>query len=133
MSKGFSNAPTILIVEDVEETRDCIENLLEGDGYRVEAARDEETAVASARRTAPDLILVSLSGVSDSTVIDTARRIRARAGLGDEVTVVIFCVETLNEGAEIAVGDNVHVTRPDNFDQLRKFIKRLLHNISVVA
>lgn len=133
MSNRISNAPTVLIVEDVEETRDCIEKLLARDGYHVEAARNEEMAVESARRNSPALILVSLSGITDRSVVDTARRIRARAGLDDDVVIVIFCVETLDEGAEVAVSDNVHVTRPDNFDQLRKFINRLLHNISVVS
>lgn len=133
MSIKISNAPTVLIVEDVEETRDCIEKLLERDGYHVETARNEETAVVSARRNPPALILVSLSGVTVGSVVGTARRIRARAGLDDDVMVVIFCVETLDEGAERSVSDNVHLTRPDNFDQLRKFINRLLHNISVVS
>ena len=132
MSDVASTAPTILVIEDVQETRDCIEKLLERDGYLVEAARDEEAAVTSARRRPPDLILASLSGAADNDAIDMARRIRTRAGLGDHVVVVVFCVETLSEGAEIAVGNNVYVTRPDNFNQLRKFINRLLHNIYVV-
>jgi CheY-like chemotaxis protein len=40
----------ILVVEDVEETRDGIEKLLEADGYRVDPAREEEDAIARATR-----------------------------------------------------------------------------------
>lgn len=35
--------PTILVVEDVHETRDGIEKLLKVDGYRVMVARDDLT------------------------------------------------------------------------------------------
>ena len=52
----------ILIVEDAQETRDAIEKLLKRDGYRVDAARDEQDAVERIQRNHPDLILVSLPG-----------------------------------------------------------------------
>ena len=121
---------TILVVEDVEETRDGIEKLLNADGYRVEAARDERYAVESARRKRPDLILVSLGG-TPRDVIATARRIRGRAGLGNDVPVVVFCVGEVSQGDEVAIGQNVYVTRPDNFDQLRNLLARLLHEDSM--
>jgi hypothetical protein len=41
--------------------------------------------------------------------------------------VVIFCMEEIGEGNEVAIGQNVYVTRPDNFNQLRSLIARLLH------
>jgi two-component system response regulator MprA len=118
---------TILVVEDIEEARDGIEKLLKVDGYYVKAARDEQDAVESALRNQPDLILVSLAG-SSRDVIKTARYIRERAELGKNVPVVIYCMmEEVGEGAEVAIGQNVFVTRPDNFDQLRSLIARLLH------
>jgi DNA-binding response OmpR family regulator len=124
-TQGSHRDAVILVTDDVEETRDGIERLLKADGYRVDPARSEEDAVDRATRQPPDLILVSLSGPSD-TAITSARRIRRRAGLSDEVLVVIFCVQTVEEGAEVALGRNVYVTRPDNFDQLRGLLGRLL-------
>jgi CheY-like chemotaxis protein len=115
----------ILVVEDVAETRDGIEKLLEADGYRVFVARDERDAVESARRKQPNLILVSLAGFP-SEVIAAARRIREHSDLGNLVPVVIFCVESINEGDDLAIGENVHVSRPDNFNQLRRLLTRLL-------
>jgi CheY-like chemotaxis protein len=123
---------TILVVEDVAETRDGIENLLKADGYRVAVARDEQDAIESARRKRPDLILVSLAGLP-SEVIGTARRIRERAEVGDQVPVVIFCVDSIDEGDEVAIGQNVHVSRPDNFNQLRRLLTRLLPGIPLAA
>ena len=116
---------TILVVEDIEETRDGIELLLITDGYRVEAVRNERDAVESARRKRPDLILVSLGGTS-SEVIATARRIRTRAELGNDVPVVVFYSIEVGNGAEVDIGQNVYATRPDNFNQLRKLLTRLL-------
>ena len=122
----------ILVVEDVAETRDGIEKLLNADGYRVAVARDERDAIESAKRKRPDLILVSLAGLS-SEVIVTARRIRELAEVGDQVPVVIFCVESIDQGDDRAIGENVHISRPDNFNQLRRLLTRLLHEVPLAA
>lgn len=49
MSRGRNAGAAILVVEDVEETRDCIQRLLETSGYRVMVARDEIEAALKAR------------------------------------------------------------------------------------
>ena len=121
-------SPIILVVEDVHETRDGIEKLLKADGYRVSLARDERDAIESAHRTRPDLILVSLAGLPLDVVL-SARSIRRRAEVGEDVPVVVFCIEGLAEGEEAEIEENVYVTRPDNFNQLRRFIARLLNKI----
>jgi two-component system, OmpR family, response regulator MprA len=122
----------VLVVEDVAETRDGIEKLLKADGYRVAVARDERDAVESARRKHPDLILVSLAGLPREVVV-IARRIRERADVGENVPVVVFCVEEIGEGEDVAIGQNVHVSRPDNFNQLRRLLTRLLQQIPIAA
>ena len=122
----------VLVVEDVHETRDGIEKLLKVDGYRVAVARDERDAIESAQRIPPDLILVSLAG-SPRQVVVTARRIRELAKIKENVPVVVFCNEEIGEGEEIAIGHNVHVTRPDNFNQLRSLLTRLLQKIPIAA
>jgi len=125
MSRQKDRTATILVADDVEETRDGIELLLEADGYRVDPARNESEAIESACRHRPDLILLSLGG-SHADAMASAHRIRRLGELSDNVPVVIFCIPTVDEGAEVALGRNVFVTRPDNFDQLRRFLGRLL-------
>lgn len=120
----------ILVVEDVHETRDGIEKLLTADGYQVAVARDEADAIESALRTRPDLILVSLAGLP-LEVIASVRRIREDAGITDDVPVVVFCIGELGEGDEIAIDKNVHLTRPDNFNQLRGLLTRLLNEFPI--
>jgi CheY-like chemotaxis protein len=122
----------ILVVEDVRETREGIEKLLLVDGYRIALARDEQDGIESAQRQRPDLILVSLAGLPRE-VIGSARRIRQNAGIGEDVPVVVFCIDEIAQGDEVAIGENVHVTRPDNFDQLRSLLARLLQRIPRAA
>jgi|SRR6185369_4793713 DNA-binding response OmpR family regulator len=119
--------PMILVVEDVQETRDGIEELLKVDGYRVALARNERDGIESAQRQRPDLILVSLGGLP-LEVLDSGRRIRESAAAGDDVPVVIFCFDEILEGAEVAIGKNVHIAQPDNFNELRGLLSRLLRN-----
>jgi two-component system response regulator MprA len=126
MTRADDIPATILVVEDVHETRDGIETLLMADGYTVAPARDERDAIERAQRTRPDLILISLAG-SPHEVVLSARSIRERAKVGERVPLVVFGVEGIDEGGEVEIGENVYLTRPDNFNQLRSLIARLLN------
>ncbi len=127
-----NDGQTILVVDDVEETLYGIKEMLTKDGYRVEAARDERDAADKARLSSPDLMLISLEGeVGDIVVI--AKRIRSLAGFGDDLPIVIFCVGELKEGKEVSVEPNIHLAHPDNFNQLRDLIARLLLHLPSVV
>jgi DNA-binding response OmpR family regulator len=115
----------ILVVADDEELRDGIEALLEADGYRISPVRNEQAALDSAVRERPDLILVSLAQ-SGPEVTATSRLVRERAGLTENVPIVVFGDRTMAEGAELAIGQNTYVTQPENFNQLTKLLARLL-------
>ena len=52
---------TILIVEDYDDTREMIAQVLRGKGFRVVEAADGLLAVNAAKREKPDLILMDLS------------------------------------------------------------------------
>jgi len=130
MTREDEVSPIILVVEDVHETRDGIETLLTADRYRVAVARDEADAIERAQRAKPDLILVGLAG-SPREVISRALSIRQHAEVGEGVPVVVFCIEGIDEGDEVAIGKNVHLTHPDNFNQLRSLIARLLNRNAI--
>ena len=55
---------------------------------------------------------------------------RKEAAVGDEVPVVVFCAQDIPEGEEVAIGGNVYLTNPDNFNQLRSLVARLLQEAS---
>jgi DNA-binding response OmpR family regulator len=113
----------ILVVEDVYETRAGIDTLLKADGYRVALASTEVEVSNQTER--PNLILVGGSGLPDNTLV-TVRRVRREAAVGCEVPVVVFCAKDISEGEEVAIGGNVYLTNPDNFNQLRGLVARLL-------
>lgn len=66
-------------------------------------------------------------------VINTALRIREISGVAEEVPIVVFCIGEVAEGDEVAIGHNVCVSRPNNFNQLRSLITRLLRKIPKAA
>jgi CheY-like chemotaxis protein len=127
-----NSPPLILVVEEVQEIRDGIEELLKTDGYRVASARGEQDAIERAQPARPDLILISLTGSSPEVMV-IARRIRDQAGIDEEVPVVAFCSADIGEGDEVPIGQNVHLTRPDNFNQLRSLLARLLRDTPITA
>src|SRR4051794_28720362 len=117
----------ILVIEDIEETRDGIEMLLASDGYLVEPARSLALAFQLAIRLPPDLILISLPGPTRE-IVEAAQRLRLETGLlPEKVPVVIFCVEGVAFGEEVSIGSNIYLTHLDNFNQLRAFFKHLLN------
>jgi len=118
----------ILVVEDVYETRAGIDTLLKANGYRVALASADEEAINSIRER-PDLILVSGSALPDNVLVKVDR-IRKEAALGDEVPVVVFCAHDIPEGEEVAIGGNVYLTNPDNFNQVRSLVARLLPEVA---
>lgn len=121
----------ILVVEDVHEISDGIERLLKTDGYRVALARDELRAIESVQLTRPDLILVNWSALSGQ-VLPIVGRMRERSAVGEQIPVV-FWIEDIDEGEEVALEGNVYLTRPDSFNQLRGLLARLLDPKSRVA
>jgi CheY-like chemotaxis protein len=119
----------ILVVEDVQETRDAIEVLLRRDGYRVDPARDEADAVERVCSNRPDLILISLGGTQEQ-LLSTARKIRERGGLTEETPIVVFSTSAVPAGAEEEIEGKIYVTAPDNFNQLRALLTRVLYGDS---
>ena len=119
----------ILVVEDVYETRAGIDTLLKATGYRVVLAGGEREVLSRTLPERPNLILVSGAGLPNNVLV-TVGRLRKDAAVGHEVPVVVFCAQDVPEGEEVAIGGNVYLTNPDNFNQLRSLLARLLPEAS---
>ena len=78
------------------------------------------------------MILVSLDG-TPSEVLICGQRIRENAAAGEEVPIVVFGFDEIAAGAEVAIGKNVHLTHPDNFNQVRDLLARLLRSIPMAV
>ena len=125
MSTNKESSWLILVLEEIEEIRDGIEKLLKTDNYQVETARTVTEAILKAKHQPPGLVLICLAS-STTGSIQVAKQLRQEAGLMEHVPVVIFGLEELAEGAEVAIEGNIHLTQPDNFNQLRATLRRLL-------
>lgn len=130
MSTEKHGVPMILVVEAVQGLRDGMKDLLTVDGYHITTAKDEQDAVEAARRQCPDLILICL-GEPPPDLISSVVRIRERAELSNEVPIVVFCIKAVAEGEEVTYENHVYVISPDNFNHLRRFLKRLLDALPI--
>ncbi len=115
---------TVLLVEDEEEIVTFVDMLLEGEGYRVEVARDGEEGLESIRQERPGVVLVDLTlpGMSGGEFI---RRLRDEFGPGIP-TVILSAGRDLDKVAA-QVGADDFLAKPFEIDDLvakvRKWIK----------
>ena len=115
----------ILVFEQDQELRDGIAALLSTDGYRVISVRGEEEAILKTQSECPQLILTGI-WKSKSETMASAKQIRERMNSGEAIPIVVFSDASLPEGSERELAGKVYLTNPDNFDQLREFIRRLM-------
>jgi len=114
----------VLVLEESQELRDGIAALLRADGYKVISARGEEEALLRTARERPDLILAAINQ-SETMAVSSARQTRERMRCS-QTPIVIFSANTLPEGEERQLADRVYLIRPDNFNQLRALLRRIM-------
>jgi two-component system, OmpR family, phosphate regulon response regulator PhoB len=101
-----TSQPTVLVVEDDPAIQELLAELLSMEGYRVAQARDGETGLDLARRTAPDAVLLDLA-VPPTSGFDVLERLRGEDGTRHIPVVIVSgqAVPTWPEGS----------SRPDRF------------------
>jgi two-component system, cell cycle response regulator DivK len=116
----------VLLVEDYDDNRLMMRQLLELNGYRVVEAVNGEQAVELARLEIPDLILMDLS-LPQVDGLSATRQIRAVPYLRNVPIVAVSAYDTPDFHREAAVaGCNEYVTKPIDFGLLESLIRRLL-------
>jgi two-component system, cell cycle response regulator DivK len=108
----------ILVVEDQEDNRQILRDLLTSSGYELVEAEDGEKALAMAERQRPDLILMDVQ----IPVIDgyeVTRRLKADPVLRDiPIIVVTSYALSGDESKARAAGCNGYVSKPYSTRQL---------------
>jgi CheY-like chemotaxis protein len=115
-----ATAPVVLIAEDHEDSRDALRTLLDALGYRVVVATNGVEAVAVARASQPDLILMDMM----MPLVDGFQATRTLRGDEAFRNVPIIAI-TAMEGAREAVleaGCSDMVLKPLD---IRAFLERL--------
>jgi len=115
-----------LLVEDFEDSRFMMRQLLEMAGYNVVEATDGEEAIELAVAEQPELILMDLS-LPKLDGLSATRRIRQHRGLSEVPIVAVSAHDSPGLRTEaLAAGCDEYVTKPIDFDQLSSLLNRLL-------
>ena len=109
------NTPLVLLVEDDAAVRNLVTCALEAHDYRVDCAKDGESAVMEAASRNPDLVLLDL-GLPDVDGTEVISRVRGWS------TVPIIVLSARTEDADkigaLDVGADDYLTKPFSVDEL---------------
>jgi two-component system cell cycle response regulator DivK len=125
--------PTVLVVEDHDDTRFMLRVILEHDGYAMLEAADGLEGVEIAIRRHPDLVLMDgtlpkLDGLS------AARRMREQESLRDVPIVALSGHDGPEfQAAARAAGCDAYIAKPLDFAELRNTLNRLIPSYSHAA
>ena len=111
----------ILIVEDSDDNRDSLQELLESEGHRVDTAMDGEQGVARAIAAHPDVALVDI-GLPRLDGYEVARRIRAAGGSDIFLVALTGYGQPEDRTRAAAAGFDVHITKPIKFSDLDEIL-----------
>ncbi|HEX6111400.1 MAG TPA: response regulator [Geminicoccaceae bacterium] len=116
----------ILVVEDQEDNRRIIRDLLTSAGYQLIEAADGEEGVRSAEAERPDLILMDIQlPVLDGH--EATRRIKQNPELRHiPIIVVTSYALSGDEAKAIAAGSDAYVAKPFSPRQLLATIRKFL-------
>ncbi len=111
----------ILIVEDSDDNRESLQELLESQGHRVDTAMDGEQGVERAIAAHPEVALVDI-GLPRLDGYEVARRIRAAGGSDIFLVAVTGYGQPEDRTRAAAAGFDVHITKPINFNHLDEIL-----------
>ncbi|MCM2256217.1 MAG: EAL domain-containing protein [Vicinamibacteria bacterium] len=126
----FFERRCIVVIEDSDETREAIETILSGAGYRVAATGDPRQAVALVREHQPDLVLcdITMPGMDGYAVV---RALQA------EDDTARFPVVFLTANHELAARTRAfrfgvvdYLTKPISQHQLQEQVARILSTLA---
>jgi two-component system, cell cycle response regulator DivK len=103
---------TVLVIDDHEDNRRILRDLLRSAGYEVVEATTGEDGVATAKARVPDMILmdIQLPGIDG---YETTRRIKAEESLRRIPLIVVTSYALSGDDAKaIAAGADAYVAKP---------------------
>jgi two-component system cell cycle response regulator DivK len=116
----------VLVVEDQEDNRQILRDLLASAGYEMIEAHDGEGALIAARTQSPDLILMDIQlPILDG--YEATRRIKAQSDLRHiPIVVVTSYALSGDEEKARAAGCDAYVAKPYSARKLLETINRYL-------
>lgn len=116
----------ILVVDDSEDMRSLLGQLLEEDGYQLIFADDGLAAVNKAEASGPDLILMDMS-LPIMNGWEAVERLRKQVRFRKTPIIALTAhVSKVEEERARAVGCDMHIGKPFDVVEVLEQIKRLL-------
>ena len=117
---------SILVIEDHEDNRRILHDLLSNAGYRVLEATSGEAGVTSAETYFPNLILMDLR-LPDIDGYEATRRIKAKPKLAHIPVIAVTSYALSGDDAKaFKVGCNAYIAKPYSPRALLATVKELL-------
>jgi CheY-like chemotaxis protein len=128
MGSSRRRFPTVLVVEDNEDTRAIIRLELERYGYLVIEAGNGREAIELAGRTCPDLILMDLNlpKVDGLTAAQAIRRLGEKCAAVPILAITAHDTYGIEEAAREA-GCDAYIRKPLDFPSLEKTVSGFLY------
>ncbi|MGB7328953.1 MAG: chemotaxis protein CheB [Rubripirellula sp.] len=122
-SDGIQFTRTIVLIEDIEDSRRMLTMLLELDGHTVQACSDGETGVAAIFEHRPDVALIDV-GLPGIDGYEVARRIRSNPDYAQTTLVALtgYGQQTDLEAAKDA-GFDLHLVKPIDAKELMRSLR----------
>ena len=118
--------PKVLLVEDTEDNRQMMRQLLELSGFQVVEAVNGREAVEFASRIKPQIILMDLS-LPFIDGLAATRQIRSLPGMNDVPIVAVSAHDTADFHTDaLEAGCNAYITKPIDYSQLEETVNNLL-------
>lgn len=124
-ANGPQQGPSVLVVEDDDETRAALTRELAARGYRVDQANDGRTALRRWEAQRPDVILLDL-GLPDIDGLQVISRIRR-----DAATPIVILSGRYEEREKVEAlerGADDYVTKPFGVDELNARLRVALRH-----
>jgi two-component system response regulator MtrA len=102
-------AELVLVVEDEAHVRELVSYTLQGAGYRVQAVQNGASALESARRSPPDLVLLDIR-LPDFDGWEVCQRLRAESDVPILVITALADDESLVKSLRLGADD--YVSKP---------------------
>ncbi len=122
----MTKAASILVVDDDPEIVTLLSTRLGKRGYKVTTASDGSSAIAQAKKSKPDIMLldVMMPGKSGWEVARALKQDPATSAI--KIVMVTAIGEQVNEITSPIYGADAHIDKPFEFEKLEKVIGRLL-------
>lgn len=128
LSYGMDTPPTILVVDDDDDIRLLIAQLLRSQGYSVTEAASASEAETSVLKNPPQLILMDIS-MPGTDGLSSIWNIRKQPEMATVPIIIVSAYDAFDLRAEAtAAGCCGYLTKPLDPDQLKTMVRSVLES-----